>query len=166
MKKIEMHFIGHLYEYIPIQVQIQSKSNPNKMTSIHCADISIYDYNDVEKQLPEYYFPTDAREQYYIQIFPENEIDMDITNRFEDDTPDNEEDSEYDIETGKIHHHCSRLQSAPASSAIPIIMNYFNQFLSRVLTSQSSSSMQIHPEEMNKNTVLPCYNSLKCTLDR
>jgi hypothetical protein len=39
------------------------------MTSIHCADISIYDYNDLEKQLPEYHVPSNMGEHFYITIF-------------------------------------------------------------------------------------------------
>jgi len=128
------------------------------MTSIYCHENSMYEYNDVEKQLPEYTFPIHAGEQFYIHIFPEDE----------NDTPDESCNSDHDIETGQIHIHCSRLQStrlqsAPASCAIPIIMTYFKRFLHMF---SSNTSMQIHPEQMSENTVLPYYSPLKCTLNR
>jgi len=131
------------------------------MTSIYCDENSIYDYNDLEKQLPEYTFPIHAGEQFYIHIFPE------------DDTHDESCESSHDIETGQIHINsshihsshirCSRLQSAPASSAIPIIMTYFKRIL-RMFS--SNAYMQIHPEQMTENTELPCYNSLNYRLNR
>jgi hypothetical protein len=138
------------------------------MTSIYCDENSMYEYNDVEKQLPEYTFPIHAGEQFYIHIFPEDEMNMDITNRFDEDTPDESCESDHDIETGQIHIHCSRLQSTrlqsePASSAIPIIMTYFKRFLHMF---SSNAYMQIHPEQMTENTGLHCYSSLKCTLNR
>ena len=133
------------------------------MTSIYCDENSMYEYNDVEKQLPEYTFPIHAGEQFYIHIFPEDEMNMDITNRFEEDTHDESCTSDHDIETCQIHIRCSRLQSSPASSAIPIIMTYFKRFLHMF---SSNAYMQIHPEQMTENTVLPYYSPLKCTLNR
>jgi hypothetical protein len=109
------------------------------MTSIHCANSINYQYNDLEKQLPEYHAPSNIGEHYYVTILFSGD-DMDITNMTENDTEDTlDKCDEYyddsDIENAKAsaHNSSKRKPRARASRTTNnILSNFVTKFLNMI----------------------------------
>ena len=121
------------------------------MTSIHCSNTENYDYNDLEKQLPEYRVPSNIGEHFYITIFSGD--DMDITNMTEKDTEDTEDtndtsddDSDSDIENAKAKSKAKR-KPAAAATATNILSIFVTKFLNMI--------NQVRTEYHENNQIMP-----------
>jgi hypothetical protein len=110
------------------------------MTSIHCTNTLNYQYNDLEKQLPEYRVPSNIEEHFYITIFNENDM-VDITNMTEDDT---EDDS--DIENAKVNVNVKAKPTVrmERTTTTKILSNYVTKFLNMINQVRSDNGIMHH----------------------
>jgi hypothetical protein len=119
------------------------------MTSIHCTNTVNYQYNDLEKQLPEYCVPSNIGEHFYITIFNENDMVADITNMTEDDTEDDTADNnsdDSDIENAKVNVKEKRKPNIVSKTANTIVSGFVTKFLNMI--NQVREEMKIMPYSM------------------
>lgn len=134
------------------------------MISIHCRYTNTntnsmnYEYNDLEKQLPEYeyIFPEKTSslcQHYYITISNTNDMDMDITNMIDDDC-----DDDSDIENAKPR----RINVRPTNNTnvtLSCMTDYLKQFMKSILYLNRRPYLQVHPnrERNTKNQIMISY---------